>query len=266
MSDMKVEGRTMTSKKLLYTDESGQPSSLEDIISDGLDGAYKDRIPALTTLMAEGAPDEKLAACRVLVSWGLPKGFEQLVAWCHAVEAVPWAENPVDVDRKYRVDAAFELLADAVRASLILQDTEELRARQIDATRALLQLYDHKFFNRMLVVVLQNSHIRARCKDATLAAADAAVRRSRQPREPFDLAVQAASLLEVVALFDDDRAAALAVELARMHPTQERVEREITFALARTKGAATGRVLRDLVARSPSAARALASIPHARPV
>lgn len=254
----------MNPKKILYTDESGRPSSLEDIISDGLDGAYRDRIPALTTLMAEGAPDEMLAACRVLVSWGVPKGFEQLLAWCRAVDSVPWAENPVDVDRKYRVDAAFELLADAVRASLILQDTDELRARQVDATRALLHLYDHKFFDRMLVIVLQNSQIRTRCKDATLAAADAAVRRSRQPREPFDLAVQAASLLEIVALIDDDRAAALATELARMHPTQERVEREITFALARTKGAATGRVLRDLVARSQPAAKALASIPNSR--
>ena len=188
----------MTPAQLLFTDASGHRASLEELIDDGPLG---DRVPGLIELLGSAEPRNQLYACRVLVSWGIAEGFDRLAAWAADPDRAPWAGDPVEVDRVRGADAGFERLADAVRTSLILLDeAPELRARQIAAARALLGLYDRQFFGVALMVVAANPAIRDACADATLAAAEAAVRRSSAPAgpAPFDLAVQAAILLTAV--------------------------------------------------------------------
>jgi len=225
----------MTPEQLLFTDPAGNRTSLEDLIDDG---PFPERIPGLVELLSDPDPRLQLYAARALVSWGVPEGFDRLAAWAAEPDRVPWAGDPVDVDRLHGVDAAFERMADAVRASLYLDETPELRARQVSATRALLGLYDRKYFGRTLMVVAASAHLRDACADATVAAAEAAVRRSTSPPEPFDLPVQAASLLTVVVAIDEDRAVGLAQELLRAHPQHSRLAREVIDSIAHGTGAA----------------------------
>ena len=240
-----------TPAELLFRDAAGNPSSLEDLIDDGLDGAYRDRVPALVALLRDGAPRDRLYACMVLTAWGVADGFSTLITWAKQPSSVPWADQPVEIDRRHGVDAAFERLADAVRSSLQLDSTPDLLRDQQAAARALLELYDRKYFGQAMQVVASDVAIRTACADAILAAATAAVRGSAHaPPEPFDLGWQAALLLSPVARIDDDRAAALAGELLREHPGNTRVAREVALSLGRGAGAATQRVLEQLAASS----------------
>ncbi|HWU88163.1 MAG TPA: hypothetical protein VN253_12840 [Kofleriaceae bacterium] len=241
----------ITPEQLLFTDAAGHSTSLENLIDDGLDGAYRDRVPGFVELLHHEDPRLQLYACRVLVSWGVAEGFERLSAWASAPDRVPWAAAPVEVDRHHGVDAAFERMADAVRASLILDETPELCARQITAARVLLSLYDRKYFGVTLMVVAASASIRDACAGATLAAAEAAVQRSTAPPESFDLAAQAAALLAVVVLIDEAQAVRLGEELLRLHPQRSRVAMEVADALRHGVGPAAHTFVAGL-ARSSS--------------
>lgn len=63
---------------LLYTDREGDATSVADLIDDGLEGGYEDRIPALRQLCVDGPPDHRVEACEVLVAWSDPVGLEAL--------------------------------------------------------------------------------------------------------------------------------------------------------------------------------------------
>lgn len=248
----------MTPEQLLFTDPEGRRTSLEDLIDDG---PIPERVPGLVELLDHSDPRMQLYACRMLVSWGIAEGFERLMAWAAAPDRVPWAGDPVEVDRVRGVDAGFERLADAVRTSLILLDeTPELRARQIAAARALLALYDRKYFGITLTVVAANEAIRAACADATVAAAWAATRRAGAPPESperFDLALQAAALLPAVVAIDEDAAARLGRELVRAHPGHARLAKEVAEAIGRGTGPAARAFVADL-ARPPGDHAAMA--------
>ena len=64
---------------LLFTDREGRRGQLQDIIDDGLDGGYENRIPALVELLNYGEPYHRLLACVMLTSWGHPLGFQILI-------------------------------------------------------------------------------------------------------------------------------------------------------------------------------------------
>src|SRR6185295_5499007 len=90
----------MSSAELLFSDAEGKPTSLEDLIDDGLDGAYRDRIPALIGLLRDGAPRDQLYACMVLTAWGVAEGFTVLIGWAEQPGSAPWADHPVEIDRR----------------------------------------------------------------------------------------------------------------------------------------------------------------------
>lgn len=261
---MTATAHPVTPAQLLFSNADGKPISLEDLIDDGLDGAYRDRIPALVALLHRGSPRDRLYACQVLAAWGDADGFAALIAWAQQPDAVPWAGHLVEVDRRHGVDAAFERLADAVRSSLQLDPTADLQRRQQAAAHALLGLYDRKFFGQAMQVVASDATIRAACADAIRAAAAAAVRRSTAPPEPFDLGWQAALMLSPVARIDDAEAATLAGELLRAQASRTRVAREVALSLGRGTGAATRRVLEELAASPDSAIASDASAALAR--
>jgi len=240
--------------ELLFRDAEGKPTSLEDLIDDGLDGAYRDRIPALIGLLRDGAPRDQLYACMVLTAWGVAEGFKALIGWAVQPGSTPWASHPVEVDRRHGTDAAFERLADAVRSSLQLDPGPELQHRQQAAVCALLGLYNRKFFGQAMQVVASDPAIRAECADSIVAAADAAVQSAGAPPEPFDLGWQAALLLSPVAQIDDTKAAELARKLLAQSG-RPRVEREVALSLGRGTGLETHRVLEELAgSREPTVA------------
>lgn len=256
--------RPMTAMELLFRDREGVSISLEDLIDEGLEGTYRDRIPGLIALMQSGAPRDRLYACLALTAWGVGDGFAALIHWARRPESAPWADAPVELDRRQGVDAAFERLADAVRSSLQLDTTPEQRLQQQEAARTLLALYDRKFFGQAMQVVASDPMIRAECRDAIIAAATAAVRRSAAPPEAFDLAWQAALLLSSVARIDDAEAGALAVELLRLHAERPRIAREIAQSLGSGTGDATLRVLNELEASPVTAVASAAAAALAR--
>jgi hypothetical protein len=252
-TDAAMTAIAMSPAELLFRDAEGKPTSLEDLIDDGLDRAYRDRIPALIGLLRDGAPRDRLYACMVLTAWGVAEGFTTLIGWAEQPDSAPWAGQPVEIDRRHGVDAAFERLADAVRSSLQLDPSPDLQGRQQAAVRALLGPYDRKFFGQAMQVVASDPAIRAGCGDAIIAAAAAAVRSSAAPPDPFDLGWQAALLLSPVARIDDARAAELASELLQTHSGRTRVAREVALSLGRGTGAATRRVLEELAASQVAA-------------
>ena len=237
----------MTPAELLFSNAEGKPTSLEDLIDDGLDGAYRDRIPALA-LLRDGTPRDRLYACMVLTAWGVADGFASLIAWAEQPATAPWAGQLVEIDRRHGVDAAFARLADAVRSSLQLDPTADLQHRQQAAVRALLAIYDRKFFGQAMQVVASDAAIRTGCADEIVAATAAAIRGSTAPPEPFDLGWQAALLLSPVARIDDAKAAELADDLLRVQSGNTRVAREVALSLGRGTGTATRRVLDKLAA------------------
>jgi hypothetical protein len=186
----------------------------------------------------------------VLTAWGVTDGFTALIGWAEHPGSAPWADHPVEIDRRQGVDAAFERLADAVRSSLQLDPSPDLPHQQQAAVGALLGLYDRKFFGQAMQVVASDAAIRAGCADAIVAAAAAAVRNSTAPPEPFDLGWQAALLLSPVARIDDTRAAELARELLRAQSGRTRVAREVALSLGSGTGVASRRLLEEL-ASSP---------------
>lgn len=108
-----MTGIAMSPAELLFSNAEGKPTSLEDLIDDGLDGAYRDRVPALIELLHGGAPRDRLYGCMVLTAWGVADGFTALIGWAEHPGSAPWADHPVEIDRRHGVDAAFERLADA---------------------------------------------------------------------------------------------------------------------------------------------------------
>jgi hypothetical protein len=127
---MSATTHTPTAAALLFSNAEGNPISLEDLIDEGFDGTYRDRIPAMVALLRGGGPRDRLYACQVLTAWGIAEGFDALIAWAQHPDAVPWAGQLIEIDRRQGADAAFERLADAVRCSLLLDSTPELLHQQ----------------------------------------------------------------------------------------------------------------------------------------
>lgn len=233
---------------LLYTDSEGNPAQLEDVIDDGLDGVYDDRIPALRRLCETGTPERRLLACRVLVSWGDRVGLETLIRWASAPTETPWADEPVALSRVHGADGAFGLLADALRTSSLSERAEETEALRVEATRALLRLADSYDFDRdLLFAVSADPAVRERVVADLKAAAERAIETLAAGKPvDFDLATQAAGLLAPLARLDDATAAGYADRLLELESGHSRMLRELNDAMGAGSGPATLAVLMRL--------------------
>jgi hypothetical protein len=235
-------------ESVLFTDNAGNEASLEDIIAHGLDGAYRDRVPALLELLNSGAPYHRLMACIVLMSWGHPAGFEAGMRWAENPAGVPWADAPVTTDRIFGVNDAFENLADALKTSYWNVATAELRNMQRDAAAALLAIYPDQYFGRTLALALLRDPVwrEARRTDVTHALQRSLqVLRSGATRE-FDLPVQTASLLFATAPVDESSTAMAAKCLINEYPQRDRVLQEVGLAIAGAAGDGTRAILQRL--------------------
>lgn len=228
-----------TPPELLSTGSSGQPIELEDLIDEGLDGVFADRIPELRRLAKNGNPADQLSAARVLTAWGVHEGFQRLVAWASEPQEAPWADSPVIIDRFYGADASFEALADAVYSSFWNDRSPELRSDQLGALRALLAVSRTHYVGSMLALaVVRDRELMAKLGNSVRDAVDYGTRAVEQgDTRSFDRALQTAALIMPLAMVDDRLAADYARRLLRSTRLTFRSLRE----LAQSLGAGTGR-------------------------
>jgi hypothetical protein len=242
-------------EELLFVDKSGRRGSLQDVIYDGLDNDYSDRVPQLVQLIREGQPPHRLYATVMLVSWGIPEGYASLARWASDPARVPWASAPFTLDRQYGVDSTFEMLVDAIRTAGELDERDELKLRRIDGLRDLLGIYDRVFFGRSIMTALDfDKSLIPRLENDIARAVDRAVAAS-SGKLAFDMASQAAFLLRPLAMADDDHAARAAGELLAAHPSNDRMAAEVAHALGAGTGSATRALLERLASSSVEAVR-----------
>jgi hypothetical protein len=239
---------TRSIDELLFTNNAGQSAQLQDVISEGLDGGYEDRIRELVELLNSGTPHHRLLACVALVSWACPEGFQALIQWAAEPAGVPWSDQPVTYDRIYGADDAFELLAEALHVSFWNDETPTLRRMQRGAASVLLKIYPDHFFGRSLALALiRDKKLLATLSTEISAAIEGCIHRlTSGPKPAFDLGIQAAYLLIPLARADDKRAAQLAERMVSQLPRSERMYRELILGLAEGTGSATLEVLKKM--------------------
>ncbi|MBD2681003.1 MULTISPECIES: hypothetical protein [Nostoc] len=235
-------------EKLLFTDREGNQGQLQDIIDDGLDGGYEDRIPGLINLLSSGEPYHQLLATVMLTSWGHPAGFKKLIDWANNSQNVPWKAAPVVYERISQTDSAFEMLADAVNTSYYADETQKIQQWQIDAIKALLGIYHQYYFGRSLALaIVRDKEIAQAVKNKIIAAIEASLTILQEHTSlGFDLAFQVACLLIPLIRIDEDIAVNYANQLIANYSHKERILREIANALGDGKGEATLAILQHL--------------------
>lgn len=242
--------------ELFFHDLDGANVGLDEVIADGLDRDYSARYPALRELLEVGTPAQRLQSCVMLASWGVRDGLLTLIDWALDPDSVPWVGVPVTYDRFFGVDDAFAQLARALDTARDAALTPVGVRLRVGATRALLGIHHHAYFDRWMQALLE--------ADRTLAAAvvpqvhQAAERTIAAARmqQPFDMTTQAALLLVPLAESDDALAASLASQLVALAADWPRTLTEVARAMGAGHGPGTLYALQQL-ARSahPTVAR-----------
>lgn len=215
---------------LLYTDREGDATSVADLIDDGLEGGYEDRIPALRQLCVDGPPDHRVEACEVLVAWSDPVGLEALARWADAGERLDWAHMADCLDTgKYTT-------------------TPAVLGSRATAARALLRLAGRvPFEQRLSLALLGDRELNTRVTDELRAAIERClVRIERRDRVDFDLTTETAELLVPLARSDDDAAAAFAERLMKADKRNVNMLRHLATAMGEGDGPRTRDVLERL--------------------
>lgn len=218
----------MTAEQLLYTDRDGEPATLEDVISDGLEGGYEDRLPGLRELCVGGSPIERTEACQVLVAWSDPVGLAELTRWARD-------DAPVD----------FSPLVDAIRTGKYTAESEEAHAGRVAAVRALLAIADREPIGEALNDAIPGDDaFVAAVADELRGAIDRAL--EQRGRVPFDLLAETAALVDPLARVDDEAAAAFAERLIKRDKRNARMLSNLVGAMGRGRGPRTLAVLEEL--------------------
>ena len=249
----------MEPETLLFTDMAGDRADLQDVIYDGLDVDYSGRYPALLRLLEDGTAAHRLYACAMLASWAVPEALRTIARWASEPAATPWGDAPVTVERFGGVDAAFELLADAVRIAADARARDAaVDALRAEAIRAILAVFDRVYVGRAVFLALElEPALAARMRAEIGPAVDRALSTLRaQPA--FDLATQTASLLGALAAIDDDHAARAAEALLANADGQTRTKNEVAYALRFGTGPASLAVLDRLADGGSESVRDLA--------
>lgn len=236
-------------EELLFSDLEGNRVQYEDVIDEGLDGGYEERIPALIELLVSGEPYYQLLSCGMLTSWGHPSGFKKLIEWASNPGKAPWNETPVDIDRFTGADSAFELLAEALETSSYCDDEPELLKWQISAIKALTGIYHQSYFDRTLALAIINckidiEEVHSEIISAIKASLD---RLERKDKIDFDLSFQIASLLMPLVRIDEQAAADYANLLLANYPDNTRMLMELSNALAKGTKSSTYKILENMM-------------------
>jgi hypothetical protein len=232
---------------LLYDDREGNRVGLLDVIADGLDGAFADRIPGLRWLLARGEPGHRLDACEVLASWGDREGLLTVAEWAQDPDSVPWAGAVGSANRFGFGDDAFARLAAALHTAGDMRLSEVGAILRTQGARELLTIHHRVFLDRSMPLLLGVDRALAEaCRLEIEWAVDRSLAAARAGETAFDVTTQVALLLEPLAMIDDTAAAAAADVLLAEHPLRDRALREVALAMSAGTGAATLAVLQRL--------------------
>jgi len=200
---------------LLYTDVHGQPSDPDSVVAAAReDGRWRELVAPVQDVMGDGElhPLWRWVACRALVRWADPSGYDAVVSAGAAPDRVVW--RGVATDRFTDDDTTFAELAEDVGESYDVAAERKTSALRLDALRALLAVADRvdlvHSLGQGIVLALEEDDVRTLAPE--LAAAVAACRRALQAQSgQVDVAVQMAGRLGRLVEVDEPAA----VEQAR---------------------------------------------------
>jgi hypothetical protein len=131
---------------LLFEDRDGHRAAFEDVMDDGLDGVYQERVPALVSLLssADSAEHQVLAAA-LLVAWGQRAGFDSTIHWLKHPREAPWSPVSSAVPDRFPIDDALPVLVDAARTSFWNDESQDLRSMQGELLKRMLELAQSAF-------------------------------------------------------------------------------------------------------------------------
>jgi hypothetical protein len=211
--------------ELLFVDFDGAAADPDDVISDGLDGGYRDRSAPLRHVLQD--PDEdptgRFLACVALTRWGDAAGYASVITAAHSPEAVPW--RGASYDRLHSQDDTFGVLADAVGDSADMVEERGTKPERVKAAQALFELVDSVQFDRHISSLLRRDLV-----DSSLSVVKDAVGRGlarlSQENLSFDLGLQLALVIVATRRVDAEWAGEAARALLASDPG-ERAVREL---------------------------------------
>jgi hypothetical protein len=202
---------------LLFVDFDGVPASPDDVISDGLDGGYRERTEGLREVLrdADEEPAGRFLACVALTRWGDPAGYETVVQAARSPESVPW--RGASYDRLHGEDDTFGVLADAVGDSADMVEERGTAAQRAQAAGALLSAADRIQYDRHISSLLRQDLVSV-CLPAIKAAVDSGITMPAEAQPSFDLGLQLALLISAAHRHDATWAVAAARRLTAAQP------------------------------------------------
>lgn len=235
---------------LLFEDRNGDRAAFEDVMDDGLDGIYRERVPALVSLLTGcDSAEHRVLAAALLIAWGQRAGFDSAIQWLKHPREAPWSpvSSAVDSDR-FPLDDALPVLVDAVRTSLWNNESRDLRSIQGKLLKRILELAQSRYLGPNIGSTLARSELLSiELHDNLISAINGSLAALREPHDDvsFDLALQAARLILALARRDDEVTAKAATELLALRP-RELVVREVVQSLGEGNGPSTAAVLEEL--------------------
>lgn len=236
-------------RTLLFEGLNGDRVAFEDVMDDGLDGGYEERVPALVSLLssADSAEHQVLGAA-LLIAWGQRAGFDSTIHWLKHPPEAPWSpmSSSVSSDR-FPMNDALPVLVDAARTSLWNDESQELRSMQGELLHSILELAQRTYLGPNIgLTVARSELLNAELHGDLISAVNGCLVALGEPHDDagFDLAMQAARLILALARTDDEAAANAASELLALRP-RELVVREVVQSLGEGDGPATAALLEE---------------------
>jgi hypothetical protein len=203
--------------ELLFVDFDGLTADPDDVISDGLDGGYRERTEALREVLRDPSEDPagRFLACVALTRWGDPVGYETVVWAAGSPESVPW--RGATYDRLYGQDDTFGVLADAVGDSSDMVEERGTATQRLKAAESLLNVVDRVPFDRHISSLLRQDLVTA-CLDVIKAAVTRGVVRLTEEPPRYDLGLQLALLINAAGRVDRSWSEEAACHLKAANP------------------------------------------------
>jgi len=210
---------------LLYTDADGQGGDPDAVIATAReDGRWRALVGPVQDAMHDGDlhPLWRWLACRALVRWADPAGYDAVMSACAAPDRVVW--RGVATDRFTDADTTFAELAEDVGDSHDFAPQREAAGLRLETLRALLGVADRvdlvHSLGQGIVLALEEDDVVTLAPE--LAAAVGACRRALDASSGgLDVAAQMAGLLGRLVEVDEPAAVEQARWLLAERPSRD---------------------------------------------
>jgi hypothetical protein len=210
--------------ELLFANFDGDPADPDDVISEGLDGGYRERSERLAAILRdhEEDPAGRFLACIALTRWAEPAGYAAVVEAATTPDRVAW--RGASYDRFHSQDDTFALLGEAVGDSGDMVDEQGTADERVSAARALLGIADRVQFDRRISSLLRRELVVA-CLPEIRAVVDRGIAAlTAHRRLSFDLGLQLAIVVTAVRPLDAPWAEQVAQRLTDAKPGERALQ------------------------------------------